>query len=75
MCLFNFLVDGIQFSRGMAALNVGTTEAMQRHHASDADCFALPARSFTTSSLQPACTWNGTVMALSGFVNYLIYLY
>lgn len=43
----------------MAALNVGTTEAMQRQHASDADCFALPARSFTTSSLQPACTWNG----------------
>lgn len=31
----------------MAALNVGTTEAMQRQHASDADCFALPARSCT----------------------------
>ena len=59
----------------MAALNAGTTEAMQRQHASDADCFALPARSFTTSSLQLACTWNGTVMPLSVFVKYLSYLY
>ena len=55
----------------MAALNVGTTEAMQRQHASDADCFALPARSFTTSSLQPACTWNGYSDGLSGFVDNL----
>ena len=55
----------------MAALNAGTTEAMQRQHASDADCFALPARSLQ----QALYSLHATVMALSGFVNNLSYLY
>ncbi|DBA70108.1 TPA: hypothetical protein ACH3X2_012267 [Trebouxia sp. C0005] len=73
--LFNFLIDGIYFSRGMAALNVGTTEAMQRQHASDADCFALPARSLQQALYSLYARGMVTVMALLGFVDNLSYLY
>lgn len=59
----------------MAALNVGTTEAMQRQHASDADCFALPARSLQQALYSLHAHGMVTVMALSGFVDNLSYLY